>query len=142
MQISSISFAESKGLKALIIPYVHDYIFFSQRKLGDIRKYRVNPFDFINLIKHAELIITDSFHAVIFSTIYHKPFYTFKRDSESQFIGRVENFLRDTHLEKQMISLSEVCSKDIPSIDYFYADTHINKQRLLSIKFLEDSIFE
>lgn len=34
--------------------------------------YNSNHFDFVNLIKHADTIITDSFHAVMFSIIYKK----------------------------------------------------------------------
>lgn len=34
----------------------------------------VNPADFLNLIRNAEAVITDSFHATVFSIIFQKDF--------------------------------------------------------------------
>lgn len=44
--------------------------------------YVQGPAEFLWLIKHAELILTDSFHCSVFSIIYHKQFWVFKRDDE------------------------------------------------------------
>ena len=35
--------------------------------------------DFVNLIRHAEYILTDSFHGSVFSILHHKKFMTFNR---------------------------------------------------------------
>lgn len=48
-------------------------------KFGDIDLYDVDPSDFISLIRFAEYIITDSFHASVFSNIYSKKFIAFGR---------------------------------------------------------------
>ncbi|MBQ8942982.1 MAG: polysaccharide pyruvyl transferase family protein [Clostridia bacterium] len=39
------------------------------------------PEEFIRLIRNASFVCTDSFHGMIFSVIYHKPFFVFKRFS-------------------------------------------------------------
>lgn len=41
--------------------------------------YLSNHFDFINFIKNAELVVTDSFHAVVFSYIFKKKVVLFER---------------------------------------------------------------
>ena len=42
--------------------------------------YKSGPQEFLYLINHAALILTDSFHAGVFSFIFEKPFLLYKRD--------------------------------------------------------------
>lgn len=61
--------------------------------------YKIDPFEFLYLILHAALVCTDSFHAVVFSVIFHIPFYSFKRVSRCGSMGgRVENLLNKLQL--------------------------------------------
>lgn len=47
----------------------------------------VGPAEFLGLIKNAELVCTDSFHASVFSTIFEKPFVIFERsDKEKKYV--------------------------------------------------------
>lgn len=41
---------------------------------GIERKLDVGPKEFLSLVKHAEFVVTNSFHGTVFSTIYQKPF--------------------------------------------------------------------
>lgn len=58
------------------------------RKYADIY-YPAGPEEFVDLIKHAKTIFTDSFHATIFSIIFEKDFITFKRFKENE--GKNQN---------------------------------------------------
>lgn len=61
--------------------------------------YEIDPFEFLYLIQHASFVCTDSFHAVVFSIIFHIPFYSFKRVSRCGSMGgRVENLLNQLQL--------------------------------------------
>lgn len=42
-------------------------------------EYYTNPSEFLWLIEHCELVMTDSFHGCVFSTIFRKPFRWFSR---------------------------------------------------------------
>lgn len=61
-----------------------------------IQKYNINhhlihhvgPREFIDLIKNASFICTDSFHGTVFSILYNKPFYVFKRFSDSNNLSQ------------------------------------------------------
>lgn len=58
-------------------------------KFGDIDLYDVDPSDFISLICFAEYIITDSFHASVFSNIYSKDFIAFGRKGMPEMNNRI-----------------------------------------------------
>lgn len=98
------------------------------------REIPVGPAEFLYLIHNAELILTDSFHASVFSVLYHKRFITFKRpgiDMSSRIVSLantigVENKLdRDNNLD---------CSN---GLDYVLVDQLIESERKQSIDFLK-----
>ena len=47
--------------------------------LSDYRHINGSPWDFLQMIDHANVVLTDSFHATVFSIIFETPFYTYKR---------------------------------------------------------------
>lgn len=53
------------------------------------------PSEFLYVIKNAEFVFTDSFHCAVFSIIFHRPFYVFKRDQKSlgDMFSRFETLL-------------------------------------------------
>lgn len=56
--------------------------------------YRVNPSEFIYLLEHAKLILTDSFHACVFSFLFKKPFKVFEREGvETGMFNRIQHLL-------------------------------------------------
>lgn len=55
--------------------------------------YLAGPSEFLYLIEHADLILTDSFHCTVFSIIFHKDFYVFKREDENNMFTRLDNLL-------------------------------------------------
>ena len=67
-------FAKNNKYKIVIIPTtVND--FKDQACINEV----VGIPDFLNLIKNAEYICTDSYHGMIFSRIFSKKLYAFKR---------------------------------------------------------------
>ena len=56
--------------------------------------YTCGPSEFIYMIKHCSIMLTDSFHGSVFSYIYNKPFRIFKRiDSIQSMNSRLENLI-------------------------------------------------
>ncbi len=55
------------------------------------------PFEFISIIKNADLVLTNSFHATCFSIIFQKEFYTYLQEKRSQRI-------RDLAIEGDFLS--------------------------------------
>lgn len=62
------------------------------------------PSEFIYMIDNATLVLTDSFHACVFSFLFHKPFLVYERNgSGSNMMSRIETFLSKFHLERKYI---------------------------------------
>lgn len=57
------------------------------------KKLPIGPAEFIYLIDNAEMVLTDSFHACVFSFIFNKPFVVFERESISlDMYSRINTF--------------------------------------------------
>ena len=76
--------------------------------------YGVSPFYFLALLKNANFVITDSFHATVFSIIFEKKFYHFLRydNSVNSQNNRVFDLLSSLNYENVIIdSKVESCPK-------------------------------
>lgn len=66
------------GYKIVALTHLDEFIK-SDEAYADEMPYDIDPADFINLIRNAEYICTDSFHCSVFSILYKKQFYAFRR---------------------------------------------------------------
>lgn len=57
------------------------YKIINLNEISDAKHYAIDPFQFISYLKNAELILTDSYHGIIFSNILNTPFVIFERNS-------------------------------------------------------------
>lgn len=138
-----IEFAHSKGLKVVSMPYL---AWTSKRDsdFGDYKIYDATPTDFISLIKHAEYIFTDSFHAAVFSHIYHKNFFVFNRAGLKSMNDRIYSLtsLFDTQERfcdtKGKMSLKYIESS--PPIDYDKPFPKFEAMKEKSINFLKNNL--
>lgn len=134
--------AHSMGLKTHVFPHINNVMNYWQRSYGDIRDFTSGPLEFVSLIKNADVIITDSFHATVFSVLFHKPFFAFTRKTRKDFVGRVENFLDDTGLTSQLIDTDELSGiSHLPKTDFSYSDSVIEKKREESLKYLKEKLY-
>ena len=67
-------YAAVKGLKLVTLPFLNAAYRKVDDGFGDYQLYDVSPADFLSLIKHASFVLTDSFHAAVFSHLYARPF--------------------------------------------------------------------
>ena len=112
-------YAKKHNLKLVTIPFLSGKFSPNEFKYGDLVLKTASPQDFISLIKHCDVLFTDSFHAVAFSSIYKKEFFVFTRngsremstriDNITKLFGTVERFLNST--EKMNIDYIEKCTK-------------------------------
>lgn len=61
--------------------------------------YGCGPQDFIGMIDNASCVITDSFHASVFSTILNTPFRVYRRNESTSTYSRIETFLQTYELD-------------------------------------------
>lgn len=62
----------------------------------------VGPQEFLGVIKNADIVLSNSFHATVFSVIYQKEFYVIEREEEINV--RMKDFLALVGLEDRLIS--------------------------------------
>lgn len=111
---------------------------------GDIRDYTSGPREFIGLIKNAEFVITDSFHACVFSMIFEISFAVFERNKigeKGNMNSRIYDFLEEFHLENQLVTGVQLAEMtEIPKVDFAYAHKHWKKRREESLKYLGNAL--
>lgn len=97
------------------------------------------PSEFIDLIDHAELICTDSYHACIFSILFNKPFLVFDRSSvRVKMNSRISTLLSTLDLERKLPG--RVGNKDIFEHDYTHSYEILEKERDKARNFLKKSL--
>lgn len=96
----------------------------------------VGPSEFLYLFSHAELILTDSFHACVFSFIYEKPFVVFDRNWTKQSMNsRINTLLENFSLERKYIDSG--LKNDIFEHDYSKGYEQLEIERKKAIDFLK-----
>lgn len=106
------SFGKKTGLKIVAVSPFFPIVSTSVHNVID-----AGPLDFLNLIKNAELVFTDSFHGTAFSINMNKPFYSYvgKNTNDNRKLG----IMRQFGLEKRALEdLEDIRSSDDFSIDY------------------------
>ena len=134
-----------KRLKLVTVPYLSGFFNFADAFMDATKLFHVSPSDFLSLIKNADYIITDSFHATVFSIIFHKQFYVFERKGSSNMGSRIATLTELSHTqshfitENNNITIQEISA--IAPLDFVHMDdlqVAIEK----SISFLKSSLFQ
>lgn len=97
------------GYKIVALQHLDEYVK-DDEEFGDIKPYNVGPGEFVNLIRNAEYVCTDSFHGTVFSNIYNRKFFTFMRfkaNSSMSTNSRITSLLNILGLEDRLISGEE-----------------------------------
>lgn len=85
-----------------------------------------------------DYVITDSFHACVFSILFHKPFTAIANKSGG--VARFVSLLKMFGLENRLLfSVDEY--KDMPDIDWENIDSVINENREKGLNFLKNSLY-
>lgn len=72
--------------------------------LRDSKRYDADPAEFIDYIKNAEIVCTDSFHSSIFSIIMERPFVVFNREGKSAVMSsRIDTLLNKLNLQHRWL---------------------------------------
>lgn len=100
-----------------------------------------DPSDWINMIYNASFIYTDSFHGIVFSLKFQKPFIAYYR--EVSRATRLIDLRNRMHLDHIIVSSVDeaIRKKSIESeLDYRKINVELNKMKDSSLSFLMNSI--
>lgn len=98
--------------------------------------------EWISYIKYADYIITDSFHASVFSILFHKRFLV-DIENRAGMSSRITDLLEMTKLEKQACksySISEAINLLDHDMDWMQSDLSIDQARKKSQEWLINAI--
>lgn len=133
-------FAKKKGLKIVTSHHMDSYNK-ADINFGDYAPYDIGPEEFVNLIRNAEYVFTDSFHGSVFSMLYKKQFMVFNRYSDQSISSknsRIDSFCENYGLTHRRYNgdINAVDNK----IDYASVLEKSEQHRQKSLVFLDKAL--
>ncbi len=108
-------------------------------KIKNMIYYLTNPMEFLYFWENSEMVFTDSFHGVVFSILFQKPFYIFEREDEYVSMNsRIETLLNKFCLTDRTIkdynqNLTFEC-------DFSKTDEILRVEREKSLEYLKNAL--
>ena len=109
-------------------------------KLKYADKYFIfdGPDTFVSLVRNAQFIISNSFHAAVFSIIYEKDFVIVNRTEAIN--TRMRDLLDDLKINERLISENYDFNHVLKKVDYKESKKILNEKIVFSKKYLRDVI--
>lgn len=134
---------EATGCKIVALPHLDEFVK-SDEHYADAMDYDVDPADFLNLIRNASYVCTDSFHCSVFSILYKRQFFTFRRYTRktmSSTNSRLDTLFHLTGITGRLKEGSENIQECLnQNIDFEAAYKKLEVVRAESYKYLQDAI--
>ena len=102
--------------------------------------YGAGPAEFLYLIDHAQVIYTDSFHALVFAILFHRPYVVFRRREKGEkqegtdMFSRIETLLRRLNLAQSQVR--RIGDRLVTAVDFSEADQILGQERQKAADFL------
>lgn len=135
---------EKTGYKIVSLNHADEYVKYSDI-FADETPYDIGPSEWINLIRNAEYVCTDSFHGTVFSLINNTKFFTFERysnkNSKVSTNSRIYSLLEIVNLKERILSGTENVDDVLKyNIDFDKVNTKLADFRNESKAFLEKAL--
>lgn len=132
------------GYKIVSLNHADEYVKYSD-VYADITPYDIGPKEWINLIKNAEYVCTDSFHGTVFSLLFNKEFFDFRRynvKNKNSTNSRIDSLLKIVGINSERILSGAENIEDVLKykIDFNTVNKKLDNFREQSKKWLFDSI--
>lgn len=125
------------GIKIVALPHINQFVP-NDKGYADETPFDIDPADFLNLIRHASYVCTDSFHCTAFSMLYEKEFYVFRRyaeENEMSTNGRLETLLMLAGLGSRMLQGTEDINLE-QHLDYTQVFEMLEQEKKKSLEYL------
>lgn len=120
-------FAKSKGLKLKILNIS------ASRMKSEKNITTANPKEFLELVYNADFVFTSSFHGLVFSILFHKPFFcSFSKNSL-----RAESLLRIFNIANRLLPPCSAIPDSVEEIDYSEAEKKLESLRFNSLNYFK-----
>ena len=107
------------------------------KRFDSLKHYQAIPVEtWLSNIAHAEYVITDSFHGVVFSIIFNKPFSVVLNSTRGN--TRIESLLRDFNLQSSIYIPNQ--NFILPHYDWDRINAHLATRKEESVKWLKTAL--
>ena len=135
--------SKETGCRIIALTHLDEYVPADEGYADEV-PWAAGPAEFINLIRNASWVCTDSYHCTVFSLLYERRFFTFRRymrSTRQSTNSRLDTLLSQCGLEDRLLTGEE----DIPDclripLDYSGVRKKTGKLRNYSWKYLADSL--
>ena len=132
------------GYKIVSLNHADEYVKYSDI-YADITPYDIGPKEWINLIKNAEYVCTDSFHGTVFSILFNKVFFDFRRynsKNKNSTNSRIDSLLKIAGISNERILSGTEDVKQVlqMKIDYKKVNKNIDEFRKNSKEWLFNAL--
>lgn len=131
------------GSRIVALTHLDEFVK-SDEGYSDCTPYDIDPADFLNLIRNAEYVCTDSFHCSAFSILYKRQFFTFRRysrNTKQSTNSRLDTLFHLTGINGRLLSGDENI-KDCLKINTDYDEVHkkLEQNREKSFTYLQKAL--
>ena len=134
--------AVESGLKIVSVPLASGNLKNEDREFGDIRVMDCSPQEWVWLIHHAQYVITDSFHGMVFSTIFGTKFLLTRRKEKYDINQRLQDYIELIGQQDKYVRLDSIDSLETLSWDFDSMHRRIDTKAAKSRAFLREAIGE
>lgn len=137
--------AEKTGRRIVTLRHLDCYVD-EDEHFGDYAPYDVDPQRFLNILRNADYVCTDSFHGTAFCIIYEKPFVVFNRysnQSSNSKNSRIESVCTNLNLNHRRFIEKETIAQVMNApIDYASVAAAVAGYRAHTWDYLRDALCE
>lgn len=123
---------------------IHERLLYSKWLENKVSFYHVGPQDFISLLKHADLVFTNSYHGLTLSVLFEKPVLvtTLGSPDRARIKSRIEDLVELLGLQDRVIGEKEdivrALRRDLE--DYSAVRSKLRELRRTSIELLKEAL--
>lgn len=137
--------SEKTRMKIVTLRHLDKYVA-EDETFGDIAPYDVDPVRFLDILRNAAYICTDSFHGTAFSMIFEKKFIVFDRynsRSSNSKNSRIDSVCKNAGLtNRRYVDINGIAEMMMRDIDYQSVSTKIAQYRVQTKEYLKSAFAE
>lgn len=106
-------------------------------------KGKLGPLEFVRLFRDAEFVITDTFHGLIFSLIFEKPFVVLTREDGmhwAKYFDRITSMLEMLNISERYLDMNSDIPENFRTLDYTEINSILFEKKEASLRYLRDAI--
>lgn len=137
-------YAKERKIKIVTLPHVEGKVRAADIGFGDYQLYDIDLPAFLSLIKYADFVCTDSFHAVVFSNIFETNFLVFERvilSKKANMNSRLDTLLDMLGEKNKMIYKNKaITNTNLQPTDFIDAKEKLRKKADQSKRLLNNAL--